>query len=84
MRGELVTEAGRVVEVIPYLVVMIGTVLTVAAILVLPRRGYRAINFTLDINAPRDRIWSLLVEAKGPGSWRPEVVGFSIFCFGTR
>ena len=74
MRGELERQAGSVVEVIPYLVVMIGTVLTVAAILVLPYRRYRAINFTLEINAPRDRIWSLLVDAKGPGSWRPEVI----------
>ena len=62
------------VEVVPYLVMMIAVVFTVAAILVMPRRRYRTINFTLDINALRDRVWSLLVDAKGPGSWRPEVV----------
>jgi hypothetical protein len=70
----LATKAGSVVQSIPYLVIMIATVLAVAAILVLPRRRYRAINFTLDIDASRDRVWSLLVEAIGPGSWRPEVV----------
>jgi len=59
---------------IPYLVIVVAAVLATAAILVLPRRRYRAINFTLDIDASRDRVWSLLVEAKGPGSWRPEVV----------
>ena len=74
VRGELTAKAGGVVETIPYLVLMIATVLAVAAILVLPRRRYRAINFTLNIDAPRDRVWSLLVEAVGPRSWRPEIV----------
>jgi hypothetical protein len=62
------------VEFIPYLVIMIAVVLAVVATLVLPRRRYRVINFTLDIDASRDRVWSLLVDAMGPGSWRPEVV----------
>lgn len=74
MHGELAIKAGSVVESIPYLVMIIATILAVAAILVLPRRRYRTINFTLDIDASRDRVWSLLVDAKGPGSWRPEIV----------
>ena len=61
-------------ESISYLVLMVATILALAAILVLPRRRCRTITFTLDIDAPRDRVWSLLVEAKGPGSWRPEIV----------
>ena len=73
-RGELVTKAGSVIEAIPYLVIMIAVVLAAVATLVLPRRRYRVINFTLDIDASRDRGWSLLVDAMGPGSWRPEVV----------
>jgi len=59
---------------VPYLVMAVAVVFAVAAILVLPRRRYRSIEFTLEINAPRDRVWSVLVDAKGPGSWRPEVI----------
>ena len=78
MRGELAIKAGMVIEsisyLIPYLVGVVAAVLATAAILVLPRRRYRAINFTLDIDASRDRVWSLLMDARGPGSWRPEIL----------
>ena len=78
MRGELAIKAGMVIEsisyLIPYLVGFVAAVLATAAILVLPRRRYRIINFTLDIDASRDRVWSLLMDARGPGSWRPEIL----------
>ena len=78
VRGELAIKAGMVIEsisyLIPYLVGVVAAVLATAAILVLPRRRYRAINFTLDIDASRDRVWSLLMDARGPGSWRPEIL----------